>query len=153
MNIFSSFLKWWKQRRAVEERHELYVVLGQAVDSQNYEDRILWLRALFGWIRNTPINLENPTAHVDPENISSLRLKFLLQSLYKNESWRMAFVKNFKQLIFEISSIELFSEIGLNYQGSFINEFTRRVIDKILIEGSPKKRFENIPILYLPFGK
>lgn len=148
MEIFSDIVKWWKQRNALEERQELYVILQQSINCKSYEERIHWIRTLFVWLRN---NKNEPSEVANEENnVVSLRIKFLLQSLNNHPEWKTAFISSFKQVIVEISSIEFFSEIGLNYQGSFINEFSRRLMDKLLIEGSPKKDLKTLLFYIFP---
>lgn len=112
-------------------------ILNRAAALHTYKERVRWFRSLFTWLRTFSPSLL-------PENLSqasvpSLRIKYLLQLLQRNPEWEKNFAAAFAEALRDVSSLELFSEIGVDRDVSFLAEVGERLSRKFLIEGGPQK--------------
>lgn len=104
-------------------------LLSQTVENKEYAEQVKWLLSIFEWIR-MPKDMQNHRIPV--ERIYSVRLKYLLNLLENNPQWKSNFVSSISTVLRQMSSVSLFTEVGLSLNTSFIQEFIRRIEEKFL---------------------
>jgi site-specific recombinase len=136
--IFKALLKWYKNRNVSAEKVELDSILSSAKSCNSYSDRIYWLSRLFIWLR-TVSDLAEHSSDLKRESYPTLRLKYLMIVLNRHPDQKVFFVNTFRDVFKEITSIELFTEVGMSHENSFLSELHRRILKKILLDGAPQK--------------
>lgn len=104
-------------------------LLSQTVENKVYAEQVKWLLSIFEWIR-MPKDMQNHRIPV--ERIYSVRLKYLLNLLENNPQWKSNFVSSIATVLRQMSSVSLYTEVGLSLNTSFIQEFIRRIEEKFL---------------------
>lgn len=140
--LFKSIFKWFEARAVTAEKVELDVILNSSNACGSYRDRVEWLRKLFAWLQSYS-NLAEQSP-VKRENFPTIRLKYLLLVLNRHHEWRNSFVITFREVFKDLSSVELFTEVGLSHESSFLSELYRRALKKVLIEGAPRKNLTTL---------
>lgn len=107
----------------------LDTLLDQTVDTKEYNEQVKWLLSIFKWIR-MPKDLQNH--NIPKDRIYSVRIKYLLILLEKNPQWRTNFISSISSVLNQMSSVRIFSDVGMSLNTSFIQEFIRRIEEKIL---------------------
>lgn len=104
-------------------------LLDQSTSQKDYSDQVQWLLQISEWLR-LPKDLEN---HKIPrERVYSVRIKYLLQLLGRNPSWSKNFTDTVASLLQKMSSISLFTGVGMTSQSGFLQDFLDRLQEKIL---------------------
>lgn len=141
--VFKAFIKWYKSRHVSAEKVELDYILSSAQSCTTYADRIQWLSRLFIWLR-TVSDLAEQSSSLKRESYPTLRLKYLMFVLGRHPEWKTSFLSTFRDVFKELSSVELFTEVGMSHETSFISELHRRVLKKILLDGAPQKNLTTL---------
>ncbi len=144
-----NFQNWhsrYQARKAKHFRIQLEVLLSMAEPQMSFQSQVKWMILLFEWLQDpTPPHssfsntLEAFSTPLQPLNSSSARLAYLVQALRDSPLWHQNFRINFIDLILQMSSLELFSEVGLSHEASFLNEIYSRCLNKVLLEGALQK--------------
>lgn len=66
------------------------------------------------------------------ETVYSVRIKYLLLILEKNPEWKNNFIETISSVLFKISSVAQFSNVGISNSASFVQDFIHRLQEKIL---------------------
>ena len=141
--IFNNILKWFRARAVSAEKVELDIILSTSKSCTTYKDRIEWLRKLAGWLQSYS-DLAEHSSKLARENYPTIRLKYLMFVLDRNTEWRDSFITTFREVFKDLSSVELFTEVGMSHESSFLGELHRRALKKILIEGAPQKNLSTL---------
>ena len=104
-------------------------ILNQNVEQLEYPEQVHWLLSIIEWLQ-MPRDKENHT--IPTERIYSVRIKYLMNLLENNPSWKTNFTNSITSLLLKIPSVNLFSEVGLNLDSSFIQDFIKRFEEKFL---------------------
>lgn len=146
LKLISSFIS--RLFSPIDQKHELDVILSAKIKDKSYVEKLAWLRTLFVWLRSSSQLTEN--SPLSNEKIPSLRIKYLLQVLDRNLNWKENFILTFSSAFNELSSEELFAEVGISDHGSFIAEFTHRVINCLLLDGAVEKKLQTFLLNIFP---
>ena len=103
--------------------------LNYSIANKDYTDQVDWLIQIFRWLR-LPRDIEN--FKISPQRVYSVRIKYLLQLLSRNPEWKNNFVSSFSAILQRMSSVNLFTDAGMSYNTSFVQEFMRRLEEKII---------------------
>ena len=141
--IFRALFKWYKNRNVSAEKVELDYILSSAQSCTTYADRIHWLSRLFIWLR-TVSDLAEQSSSLKRESYPTLRLKYLMFVLDRNPEWKTPFLSTFRDVFKELSSVELFTEVGMSHEISFLSELHRRILKKFLLDGAPQKNLTTL---------
>ncbi|MCK6598743.1 MAG: site-specific recombinase [Bdellovibrionaceae bacterium] len=104
-------------------------LLNQNLENKVYAEQVKWLLSIFEWIR-MPKDIQNH--NIPLMRIYSVRTRYLLNILEKNPQWKSHFITSISSILKQMSSVGLFTEVGLSLNTSFIQEFIRRIEEKFL---------------------
>jgi site-specific recombinase len=125
MNIkkFHLIDKW---RKSSQDRIGLDVLLGQApAPATPLRERLKWLSQLLNWARTD--GLKSADLNVAKSKLPAARLKYILQILERNAEMKNKVAETLRSIIHETSALELFMNIGIPNQESFLGEFVERL--------------------------
>lgn len=112
---------------------DLSTLLSQKVstqqDKQNDFERVFWFVQLMKWMQR-PRSSEEKNAK--SEIVYTVRLKYLLMVLNNNPALKENFLTNIRLLLLKISSPGQLTQAGLPTSSSFIQDFIRRLQEKII---------------------
>ena len=136
--FFKNLIRWFHARAVKAEKVELDFILISSTTCTSYKDRVEWLRKLSSWLQSYS-DLAEQSSSLTRQSYPTIRLKYLLFVLERHPEWQDAFVSTFREVFKDLSSVELFTEVGMSHESSFLSELHRRLLKKILIEGAPQK--------------
>ncbi len=109
-------------------RNDLSSLMLQAGSASSIGEKVEWMESLVDWIRLSP----SADAKGSAGELRSVRIRFLLQSLDKNEAWKKNISRMFRSLILETEIIPLLCETGLNSEEGFLSETFERILQSIV---------------------
>jgi site-specific recombinase len=104
-------------------------LLEQSCANKDHTDQVDWLIQVFKWLR-FPRDVEN--FKIADHRVYSVRIKYLLLLLSRNPDWKNNFVTSFSSILQRMSSVNLFTDAGMSYNTSFVQEFIQRLEEKII---------------------
>lgn len=119
-------------RRRFTFRYDLHHLLDLLQKTDDFKQRIDWLVLFFSWLRLPP-HSDIDTA-IELQRLPSVRFKYFLNVLDKNEELRKKFFTLLNQTLAEMSEVHFFSEVGLSNQIGFLQELSERFVAKLLPE-------------------
>lgn len=119
-DVFSRF-RQYKQRTKVHS--DLDILLAAAKEQTLLDDKLQWLVRLLAWIR-----------YEVREEPAATRLRYLLMVLDRNPAWKKSVAKILRNVVKQVSGIELYTETGLPREGGIWGEVWDRLMLKILPE-------------------
>jgi site-specific recombinase len=96
---------------------------------KDYSDQVEWLIDIFEWLR---LAKDVEDHKIPRERVYTVRLKHLMMLFKRNPQWQENFVTTVASVITKMSSVYLFTDAGMSLNSSFIQEFIRRLEDKLL---------------------
>lgn len=130
MKLLKSIKEWIFFERRFRVRKDLHHLLEELRDCDDFEKRVDWVIYFCAWLR-LPHNPELDTA-IDLSRIPSVRFKYVLQILDKNQAMKARFFEVIQQTLMDMSDLDFFSEVGLSNQVGFVQELTERMMMKVL---------------------
>ncbi len=109
-------------------RNDLSSLMIQAGAASTIGEKVEWIEALVDWIRIVP----STESRLNSGELRSVRIRFFLQTLEKNEIWKKSVSGLLQSLILETEVIPLLSETGLNSEEGFVSEASERVLQSLL---------------------
>jgi site-specific recombinase len=107
----------------------LDTLLNQNTAEKDYSEQVQWLLQISEWLR-LPKNVES---HPIPrDRIYAARIKYLLHIFSRNPQWAENFQKTVSSLLLKMSSVHLFTGVGMSAHASFLQDFMDRVQEKLL---------------------
>lgn len=125
------------------EKQDLDYLLSQGAHLKNLFERLDWLSRIIVWIR-TPAQIEGLRSQFSEIEVISLRAKYFIQVLNRNENWRTQFYKNLAIIIDETDIFDLLVENQFSMANSFVKDFWQRTRNKII----PQPQFDKNLIRY-----
>ncbi len=107
----------------------LDTLLGQNTAEREYSEQVRWLLQVSEWLR-LPKNVESHP--ISRDRIYAARIKYLLHIFSRNPHWGENFQKTVSSLLLKMSSVHLFTGVGMSTHSSFFQDFTERLQEKIL---------------------
>lgn len=104
-------------------------LLEEPTAHKEYSEQVLWLVQIFEWLRLAK-DIENHK--ISRDRVYSVRIKYLLHLFSRNPKWRQNFIATVSELLKKMSSANLFTDVGMSPNNSFIQEFFKRIEDKLL---------------------
>ncbi|MNJ94873.1 Site-specific recombinase [compost metagenome] len=118
--VFSRF-RQYKQRGKVHS--DLDVLLTAAQEQVLLEEKLQWLVRLLAWIR-----------YEVKDESAATRLRYLLMVLDRNPAWKKSVAKILRNVVKQVSGIELYTETGLPREMGMWGEAWDRFMLKLLPE-------------------
>ncbi len=122
-------------------------LLDESADNKEYSDQVEWLIHIFEWLRLAR-DVENHK--IQRDRVYSVRFKFLLQLLSRNPTWKHNFVSNLSALLRHMSSVNMFTDVGMSVNTSFVQEFIRRLEDKVLPQSALTENLSSLLLEVFP---
>lgn len=104
-------------------------LLEEPTANKEYSEQVLWLVRIFEWLRLAK-DLDNH--RIPRDRVYSVRIKYLLHLLSRNPKWKQNFIATVSELLKKMSSANLFTDVGMSLNHSFIQELFKRIEDKLL---------------------
>src|SRR6218665_235824 len=108
---------------------QLDFLLSHPPKSSEFAQKVDWLVSVFTLLRNPPARGEEK---IPWERTMSVRLKYLLQVLEQNPTWKQTFLSTLSHALTDMSGVALFARAGLSTHPSFISDLLERAQEKIL---------------------
>lgn len=121
---------WQRLRSPFVRTLALDVLLTTASPKDSIELRLNWLCDLLEWIRrpaDTVADVESPRGKVQ-----ATRVKFLLQTLERNEVQRIAVARTLRSILRDTSALDLFCETGIPREHGLFREVAIRLGERFL---------------------
>lgn len=122
-------------------------LLAESYAEKDYSDQVEWLVNVFTWLR-LPRDVEN--LKLSRERVYSVRIKYLLLLLSRNPEWKHNFIKTLSAIMQEMSSVNMFTDVGMSLNSSFIQEFIRRLEEKILPQSALTENLSSLLLEVFP---
>jgi site-specific recombinase len=91
-------------------------------------EKVEWIESLVDWIRISS-SIDDKQSGGE---IRSVRIRFFLQSLERNEHWKKSVSELFKSLFADMDSLRLLCETGLNSSEGFFSELSERILNSVI---------------------
>jgi site-specific recombinase len=129
---FEPFLERWRSSK--NRKHDLDILIERANPNAEVYDRVVWLIDLLQWIRYSRNYRDQDD--IRATKIPGARIKFFLQFLERNADLKLRVAQTLRSVVRDMSSSELFVEVGLPREQGFWAEFRERFLRKILPEAA-----------------
>ncbi len=107
----------------------LDTLLNRSTAEEDYSEQVQWLLQVSEWLR-LPKNVES---HPIPrDRIYAARIKYLLHIFNRNPKWADNFRQTVSSLLMKMSSIHLFTGVGMSTHASFLQDFSERLQESFL---------------------
>jgi site-specific recombinase len=127
--VFGFFRKTRGLFRFRPPESDLSYLFSQPAKGESLEASISWLHQLVRWIR-LPSAISG--IRTRKAELKTVRLRFILQHLARNEEWRSNFSQYIKIILTQTSGIHLFAESGLMQEDSLVGETINRFLKATL---------------------
>ncbi len=122
-------------------------LLAKSYADKDYSDQVQWLVNIFTWLR-LPRDVEN--LKITRERVYSIRIKYLLFLLSRNPEWQRNFVSTVTAIMQTMSSVSIFTDVGMSLNFSFIQDFIRRLEEKILPQSALTENLSSLLLEVFP---
>jgi site-specific recombinase len=109
-------------------RNNLSSLIIASESASTVGEKVEWIESLLDWIRISS-SIDDKQAGGE---IRSVRIRFFLQSLERNEHWKKSVGKLFKSLLLKMDSLRLLCETGLNSSEGFFSELSERILVSLI---------------------
>lgn len=121
-------------------RTDLSSLLASADKAHTLGEKTKWLEDLLEWIR-IPSSPDNSRV---VSQIQAVRVKFFLQTLEKNPTWRNAVSRLLSSLLLDTEAVSLLCEAGLNTEYGFFSEASERLMHRLLPSPRDEKNLSEL---------
>jgi site-specific recombinase len=122
-------------------------LLQESAAEKDYSDQVQWLVQIFEWLR---LAKDVDNNKISRDRVYTVRIKHLLMLFNRNPQWRENFVATISSVITRMSSVNMFTDAGMSLNTSFIQEFIRRLEDKILPQSALTENLSTLLLEVFP---
>ena len=122
-------------------------LLAKSYADKDYSDQVQWLINVFTWLR---LPRDNQNLQIARERVYSIRIKYLLLLLSRNAEWKVNFTTSISAIMQTMSSVSIFTDVGMSLNASFIQEFIRRLEEKILPQSALTENLSSLLMEVFP---
>lgn len=130
VNQLEPFLDRWRSSK--NRKHDLDILIDRAIPTAMLYERVVWLIDFLQWVRYSKNYRDS--ADVSTIRVPGARIKFFIKLLERNIDVKRRVAKTMRSVIRDMSSSDLFAEVGLPKEQSFWAEFSDRVFRKVMPE-------------------
>lgn len=122
-------------------------LLAKSYADKVYSDQVEWLVNIFKWLR---LSRDVQNHKIARERVYSVRIKYLLLLLSRNPEWKTNFTATVSAIMQTMSSVSIFTDVGMSLNASFIQEFIRRLEEKILPQSALTENLSSLIMEVFP---